>query len=113
MGGDCGDKKDCEGYRRQSTLLSQKKERLKSLQDSVQPSEGTFLGTDSPFYSILEDGEEDLRTWITVFRVVNSVAIDKFSFVRVYETDGGIPLVIRGDYVERGEVIIPKNGRER
>lgn len=33
---------------------------------------------------------------------------EKFSLVRVYETGGGIPLVVQGDYVKRGEVIISK-----
>ena len=33
---------------------------------------------------------------------------ERYTRVRVYETGGGIPLVVRGDYVERGEVIISK-----
>lgn len=37
---------------------------------------GHIPGTDSPFYGILEDGEEGLRAWIMTFRVVNRVPID-------------------------------------
>lgn len=33
---------------------------------------------------------------------------ERYTRVRVYETGGGIPLVVRGDHVERGEVIISK-----
>ncbi|WP_233185710.1 hypothetical protein [Thermotoga sp. SG1] len=38
---------------------------------------GHIPGTDSPFYNVLEGGEEGLRTWFMVFRVANGVTIDR------------------------------------